>query len=97
MLLWRLSGGIAYAPYEESHFTRDNRTGRASLLLFKFICPVDFLSLMEPEAALSPQRQLALLALIYDACKKYNSRFIIETHSPILLAAPNATIYSMRF
>jgi len=45
----------------------------------------------EPEAALSPQRQLALLLRI-DELVKENSQFIIATHSPILLAYPNAKI-----
>jgi len=48
----------------------------------------------EPEAALSPQRQLALLGIIHDACKNPLSQFVIATHSPILLAYPGATIYS---
>lgn len=48
----------------------------------------------EPEAALSPQRQLALLSIIHDVCKNPDAQFIIATHSPILLAYPNATIYS---
>ncbi|HQQ74996.1 MAG TPA: AAA family ATPase [Pseudomonadales bacterium] len=46
----------------------------------------------EPEAALSPQRQLAALARIHDlVCD--NSQFIIATHSPILMAYPDAWIY----
>ena len=53
-----------------------------------------FYILDEPEAALSPQRQLALLKIIHDLCKNSESQFIIATHSPILLAYPNATIYS---
>jgi predicted ATPase len=40
----------------------------------------------EPEAALSPQRQLALLRIIHEACKNPDSQFIIATHSPLLLA-----------
>lgn len=48
----------------------------------------------EPEAALSPQRQLSLMVIIHEMCKNSNSQFIIATHSPILLAYPNATIYS---
>jgi predicted ATPase len=48
----------------------------------------------EPEAALSPQRQLALLRVIHDLCKNLESQLIIATHSPILLAYPNSTIYS---
>ena len=45
----------------------------------------------EPEAALSPQRQLTLLKEIYD-CAKNGSQFIIVTHSPILLGIPDAEI-----
>lgn len=47
----------------------------------------------EPEAALSPQRQLTLLIDIYK-CSKEGAQFIIATHSPILLGIPNADIYS---
>jgi predicted ATPase len=45
----------------------------------------------EPEAALSPQRQLAVLARIHDLVQD-DSQFIIATHSPILMAYPDATI-----
>lgn len=47
----------------------------------------------EPEAALSPQRQLTLLMDIYK-CAKEGAQFIIVTHSPILLGIPGADIYS---
>ena len=47
----------------------------------------------EPEAALSPQRQLTLLLEI-SKCVKNNSQFIIVTHSPILLGFPDAEILS---
>jgi len=47
----------------------------------------------EPEAALSPQRQLTLLMEIY-SCAKQGSQFIIVTHSPILLGIPDAQIIS---
>lgn len=45
----------------------------------------------EPEAALSPSRQFALLAQIHQLVKE-NSQFIIATHSPILMAYPDADI-----
>lgn len=45
----------------------------------------------EPEAALSPQRQLTLLMEICE-CTKRGSQFIIVTHSPILLGIPGAEI-----
>ena len=47
----------------------------------------------EPEAALSPQRQLTLLMEIY-RCAKEGAQFFIVTHSPILLGIPNAEILS---
>ena len=47
----------------------------------------------EPEAALSPQRQLTLLVEIV-RCAKEGSQFIIVTHSPILLGIPGAEILS---
>lgn len=53
-----------------------------------------FFILDEPEAALSPQRQLSLLIIINQLCKHSDTQFIIATHSPILLAHPGATIYS---
>lgn len=46
----------------------------------------------EPESALSPMRQLTLLVEI-NRLVRARSQFIIATHSPILLAFPNATIY----
>jgi len=46
----------------------------------------------EPEAALSPSRQMALIAHMNDLVKQ-DSQFIIATHSPILLAYPNAQIF----
>ncbi len=45
----------------------------------------------EPEAALSPSRQLSALVAIHELVKK-RSQFIIATHSPILLAYPDAMI-----
>ena len=47
----------------------------------------------EPEAALSPQRQLTLLLYISQLAKE-GSQFIIATHSPVLLGMPDAGIYS---
>lgn len=47
----------------------------------------------EPEAALSPSRQMAVLARMHDlACQ--GSQFVIATHSPILMAYPDSLIYA---
>jgi predicted ATPase len=48
----------------------------------------------EPEAALSPQRQLVLLGRIHQLVKEH-CQFVISTHSPILMAYPGARIYSL--
>lgn len=46
----------------------------------------------EPEAALSPARQLSLLVMLHELASR-NSQFIIATHSPILMAYPDADIF----
>jgi len=46
----------------------------------------------EPEAALSPNRQLSFLARLHELVNQ-NSQFIIATHSPIILGYPDAWIY----
>lgn len=47
----------------------------------------------EPEAPLSPNRQLTLIAMLKQMIEQ-DAQFIIATHSPIILAYPNATIYN---
>ncbi len=49
----------------------------------------------EPEAALSPQRQLSLLSQIH-AHSREGAQFIIATHSPIIMGVPDATILEFR-
>jgi len=48
----------------------------------------------EPETALSPSSQLELLQLLSKNAKAGHAQFIVATHSPILLACEEATIYS---
>ena len=69
--------------------------GESFLRLFQTRFVPNGLYLMdEPEAPLSPMRQLALLSLIKECVEDSGAQFIIATHSPILMAAPRATIYS---
>lgn len=49
----------------------------------------------EPEAALSPSRQMSMLTRIHELVKE-NCQFIISTHSPILMAYPNSIIYEIK-
>lgn len=71
-----------------------NSHGESFLKLFqsRFV-PGGLYLLDEPEAPLSPQSQLALLALLADMVTQ-DAQFLIATHSPILLAFPRAAIYS---
>ncbi|PKM77237.1 MAG: AAA family ATPase [Firmicutes bacterium HGW-Firmicutes-15] len=46
----------------------------------------------EPEAALSPSRQLAFLRILHDLARSGDAQFIIATHSPILMGYPNSVI-----
>jgi predicted ATPase len=68
--------------------------GEAFLAFFqRRLVPQGLYLLDEPEAALSPQRQLALVALILDAVDA-GAQFVIATHAPILLAIPGARVWS---
>lgn len=49
----------------------------------------------EPEAALSPTKQLSLIYFIREHMQSHMSQFIIATHSPMLMAYPGATIYEV--
>jgi len=75
--------------HEQSH-------GESFLALIKNRFGPDGLYILdEPEAALSPSRQLTLLARIHELAHRGRSQFIIATHSPIVLAYPHATIYQL--
>lgn len=71
-----------------------NSHGESFLKLFqsRFV-PAGLYLLDEPEAPLSPQRQLALLAMVKEMVAQ-DAQFIIATHSPILMAYPGAQIFS---
>ena len=80
-------GGRPQHYHEKSH-------GESFLALMQnSFRPGGLYLLDEPEAALSPQRQLTLLMEIVRYAKE-GSQFIIVTHSPILLAIPDAEILS---
>lgn len=50
----------------------------------------------EPEAALSPLKQLSLIFLILEISKNNNAQFLIATHSPILMGIPGALLYEVQ-
>jgi len=76
------------SPHEQSH-------GESFLALMKHrFGPNGLYILDEPEAALSPSRQLSLLFRM-DTLVRAGSQFIVATHAPIVLAYPGATIYHL--
>jgi predicted ATPase len=69
--------------------------GQSIMSFFKARYAIKGLYLLdEPETALSPKTQIALLDLLERMSAAGHAQFIIATHSPILLSCPGATIYS---
>ena len=83
----KMPGGVPLNLHKKSHgesfLTIINEYFKANGLFF----------LDEPEAALSPQRQMTLLLKIAESVRD-NSQFFIVTHSPVLLTLPGAEILS---
>jgi predicted ATPase len=69
--------------------------GESFLALFANRFEQGIYILDEPEAALSPQRQLSFLKIIHDLETPGHAQFLISTHSPIILSYPGATLYSL--
>lgn len=85
------AGAIAFAPYGGKSLHQQSH-GEAFLSLFKnrFGGGKGIYILDEPEAALSPLRQLTLLAIMKDLLESGNVQIIMATHSPILMSYPGA-------
>jgi predicted ATPase len=69
--------------------------GESFLALFANRFEQGIYILDEPEAALSPQRQLAFLRIIHDLAAPAQAQFLIATHSPIILSYPGAVLLSL--
>jgi len=74
--------------HEQSH-------GESFLSLFVNRFEQGIYILDEPEAALSPQRQLSFLKIIYDLERPGHAQFLISTHSPIILSYPGAVLFNL--
>ena len=78
--------------YGEGLDSRSHGEGFLALFQTRFV-PGGLYLLDEPEAALSPTRQLSFIAALKQMVEQ-DSQFIIATHSPIILAFPGASILS---
>ncbi len=90
------AGELADMRRRYGEFGLDARShGESFLTLFqnRFV-PEGLYLLDEPEAPLSPLRQLALISAMKEMLAQ-NGQFIIATHSPMLMAFPGATIFSL--
>jgi predicted ATPase len=74
--------------HEQSH-------GESFLALFANRFEHGIYILDEPEAALSPQRQLTFLKIVHDLETPGHAQFLISTHSPIILSYPTAVLFSL--
>jgi predicted ATPase len=69
--------------------------GQSLMSFFKARYKIKGLYLLdEPETALSPKSQLALLELLKETGKAGHAQFLVATHSPILMSCPDTLIYS---
>ena len=88
-------GGPPIIEYYGGKSLHEQSHGESFLALIQHrFGPEGLYILDEPEAALSPARQLALLARIHDLVEQ-GSQFLMATHSPILLAYPEALLYEL--
>jgi predicted ATPase len=87
-----LPGQNVYGPYGGASLHTLSH-GESFLQLFQHRFKEGIFLLDEPEAALSPTRQLSFLSLLHSMEQSGKCQFIIATHSPILLAYPDATIH----
>jgi predicted ATPase len=69
--------------------------GESFIALFAHRFEQGIYILDEPEAALSPQRQLTFLKIIHDLSSSGHAQFLIATHSPMILSYPGATLFSL--
>ncbi len=83
---------VYYSKYGGKSFHAQSH-GESFFSLIGAFSPNGLYILDEPEAALSPQRQLAVLSEIYSLANE-GAQFIIASHSPILLGIPGAQILS---
>lgn len=90
--LFRFASDIDGLAWRRGHTLNEISHGEAFLTVVKERFGERGIYILdEPEAAMSPQRQLALLAITRDLERTGRAQFIIATHSPLLMAYPGAT------
>lgn len=90
-----LCGGSAYESYGGKSLHQQSH-GESFLNLFENRIGNGIYIFDEPEAALSPQKQLRFLSLLHQKVKSGKTQFIIATHSPIIMSYPDSTFYNIQ-
>ena len=86
--------GSPFLAYGGKSFHQQSH-GEGFLALFENRMEDGVYLLDEPEAALSPGRQLTFLTILHQLAAMKVAQFVIATHSPILLTLPGATVLSI--
>lgn len=100
-IIKRMTGSMNYSLYQMRKDYGENMQafshGEAYLKILQTrIGDKGIFLLDEPEAALSPLKQLSLMFFIMEVLKNGNTQFIISTHSPILMGISGALIYEIQ-
>ena len=86
---------IAYAGYGGKSLRKQSHGEGYLGILQSRLDTKGLVLLDEPEAALSPNKQMQLLALLGEAEKENKAQVIIATHSPIIMSYPNAQLFEI--
>ena len=88
------NGAFIYNSYGGKSLQKQSH-GESFLALFQNRFNKGLFILDEPEAALSPEKQLSLVGILNDLASSGQCQFIVATHSPILIACPNSELYEI--
>ena len=92
----RRSSGSGYVRKNLMQNVREQSNGESAFMYFTWKIESNQIYLLdEPENSLSAEYQTELAQFLTDSARFYNCQFIIATHSPFLLAIPDARIYDL--
>lgn len=89
------SGDMGIYRYYGGKSLQQQSHGESFLSLFTNRMKEGVFIFDEPEAALSPERQLTLISILNDLSRSNKCQFIIATHSPIIITVPNSQIFEI--
>ena len=92
----RRNSGSGYVRQNLMNNVRGHSNGESAFMYFTQKIDANQIYLLdEPENSLSAEYQMELAQFLTDSARFYNCQFIIATHSPFLLATPDALVYDL--